>query len=54
MPPGLSPEKIQGIMIHAAASTVATFADRLIAKMTARAIDAPLRHFPISSSHCWP
>jgi putative chitinase len=53
MPPGLSAEKIQGIMIHAAASTVATFADRLIAKMAARGIDVPLRqsHFLAQVGH---
>jgi len=53
MPPGLSLEKIQGVMIHADDDSVGTFADMLIAKMAARAIDTPLRqaHFLAQVGH---
>ncbi len=53
MPPGLSADKVQGIMINAGGLRVTTFAGPLITKMAARAIDSPPReaHFLAQIGH---
>ena len=53
LPPGPSALKIHGVMINATARAIDTFADRLIAKMTGRSIDTPLRraHFLAQVGH---
>jgi putative chitinase len=53
IPPGFSSAKLQGIMPHATARNVATYAPVLAAKMAARGLDAPLRqaHFLAQLGH---